>query len=570
MKKYLEVKRMVLLKIISVQIIFLLIPLSDIRADKPDKEGTRIFYGYDIYSTTIIKEGSIWKQWFAGWMTSSDLPWDRIYYSVSADSGITWSIPVLAFTITNVQVNDPTVLRLWDPVNSGYYYLMYYTYYPSGLGDPTNYIAASTSTDGIHWTHKGVLIGADNGIDNDGAWSPSAYSNDSTGSSVSLYFHNNHPDGRIYRTILSNYGLTFDKTTTISVTSPGGLRANPDISRSNNGKWWMFYNGSSLTSTNQGNFNTCKMYSDDGVNWLESGLNPIQEYNTMTTCTPHVLWTSDSTYQLWYGYGTPTFMDFSVFRQNYTCEPEPVLNVAASSEALSVMNASKVIDNNRATFWSSAGHVGSAVYTEWIYLNLGAIRDISQVVLTPRVVSGSTMCFPVDFKLQESTDGINWTDITEQTYTNFNCDTLSQKFTFNNVVTTKYIRLYASKLSADSFGNYYCQISEMSATTIYTSVEDETSGVPDEFSLMQNYPNPFISSTTISYTLPLNSIVSLKVFDLFGKEVACLVNDTQLAGNYQIKWDGVNDNSERLTNGYYLVKLSANGKSITKKILNRK
>ena len=558
---------MLSIKTVIAQIICLMLPFSVIKADIPESVGSRVFQGYDIYSTTIVKEGATWKQWFAGWMTSADLPWDRIYYSVSTDSGVTWSTPILAFTITNVQVNDPTVLRLWDAVNLRYYYLMYYTYYPSGFGDPTNYIATSTSLDGINWTHKGVLIGADNGIDSDGAWSPSAYADDSLGSNVSLYFHNNHPDGRIYRTTLRNNGLTFDKTTTKSVTAPGGLRANPDISRSNDGKWWMFYNGSSLTSTNQGNFNTRKMYSHDGVNWLESGLNPIQEYNTMTTCTPHVIWTSDNTYQLWYGYGTPTFMDFSVFRQNYTCKSEPVLNVAASSEALTVMNASKVIDNNPATFWSSAGHVGSAVYTEWIYLNLGAIRDISQVVLTPRVVSGIAMCFPFDFKIQSSMDGSNWIDISGQSYTNYSCDTLSQKFVFSNNITTKYIRLYATKLSADSYGNYYCQIAEVSATTIYTSVEDETSGLANGFSLLQNYPNPFSSSTTIGYTLPLNSIVSLKVFDLLGKEVACLIKDLQSSGTYQVKWDGVNSKGERLKNGYYMVTLSIDCNTLTKKVI---
>jgi hypothetical protein len=243
------------------------------------------------------------------------------------------------------------------------------------------------------------------------------------------------------------------------------------------------------------------------------------------------------------------------------------LQVVASSEALSVMNPEQVIDNKSTTFWSSAGHVGSAIYTEWIYLNLGTIRDISQVVLTPRVVSGTAMCFPVDFKLQESTDGINWTDIKDQIYFNFKCDTLSQKFIFSNIVTTKYVRLYATKLSADSFGNYYCQISEMSAATIYTSIEDKSSGLTTEFSLKQNYPNPFNYSTTISYTLPHKSVVSLNVYDIFGKEVALLVEKSQPAGTYKIIWDGINHKGERIKNGYYLVKLSANGRNMTPKML---
>ncbi|MFA5814521.1 MAG: discoidin domain-containing protein [Bacteroidales bacterium] len=554
-------------KFVFAQIICMVLPLSMVKADQPTSSGTKVFYGYDIYSTTIIKEGTTWKQWFAGWMTASDLPWDRIYYASSTDSGSTWSIPQLAFTITNVQVNDPTVLRLWDSLNSRFYYLMYYTYYPSGYGDPTNYIASSTSLDGITWAHNGLLIGADNGIDTDGAWSPTAYSADSTGSAVYLYFHNNHPDGRIFRTTLSNNGLSFDKTTTIPVTSAGGLRANPDVSMSGDGKWWMFYNGSSVTSDNKGNFNTCKMYSDDGINWQESAHNPIQQYDTMTTCTPFVLWTNDSTYQLWYGYGTPTFMDFSVFMQNFVCEAEPVLNVVASSEALKVMEASKAIDKDPGTFWSSVGYVGSAAHIEWIYLNLGTIRNIAQVDLTPRVVSGSAMCFPVDFKFQSSTDGIRWEDISGQSFSNYKCDSLNQKFDFGSSVATQYIRLYATKLSADSFGNFYFQLAEMLLTYSTASVENETSGLPNGFSLIQNYPNPFNSSTTITYAIPEESNVSLIVYDFFGRHVAGLVKEVQSTGTYKVEWNGINDKGENLAAGYYLYKLLVDGRNFTRKML---
>ncbi|TSA31832.1 MAG: T9SS C-terminal target domain-containing protein [Porphyromonadaceae bacterium] len=554
-------------KFVFAQIICMVLSLSMVKADQPTSPGTKVFNGYDIYSTTIVKEGTIWKQWFAGWMTASDLPWDRIYYASSADSGSTWSIPQLAFTIEKVQVNDPTVLRLWDSLNSRFYYLMYYTYYPSGYGDPTNYIASSTSLDGITWAHNGLLIGADNGIDTDGAWSPTAYSADSTGRTVYLYFHNNHPDGRIFRTTLSNNGLSFDKTTTISVTSAGGLRANPDVSRSGDGKWWMFYNGSSVTSDNKGNFNTCKMYSDDGVNWQESGHNPIQQYDTMTTCTPFVLWTSDSTYQLWYGYGTPTFMDFSVYRQYFTLEAEPVLNVVASSEALKVMEAAKAIDKDPGTFWSSVGYVGSAAHIEWIYLNLGIVKNVTQVVLTPRVVSGSAMCFPVDFKFQNSPNGINWTDISGQTYANYKCDTLDQEFVLNSSVATQYIRLYATKLSADSYGNYYCQIAEMNIATNITSVEIESSGLPDELGLLQNFPNPFNASTTVTYAIPEESNVSLIVYDIFGRQVAGLVKEVQSKGTFKVVWNGINDKGKSLASGYYLYTLSVDGRNFTRKML---
>ena len=568
MKMHLDIKWSLSKKTLTALFICLVMPFALARADQPKSPGTEIFHGYDIYATTIVKEGSIWKQWFAGWMTSADLPWDRMYYSFSTDSGSTWSNPQLAFTIANVQVNDPTVLRLWDPVNSGYYYLMYYTYYPSGFGDPTNYIAASTSLDGINWTHHGVLIAADNGIDTDGAWSPTAYSTDSIGSLVYVYFHNNHPDGRIYRTSFSGNLLSFDKTTTITVTPAGKLRANPDVSRSNDGKWWMFYNGASVTDDNKGNFNTCKMYSADGINWQESGLNPIQQYSKMTTCTPFVNWITDSTYQLWYGYGTPSFMDFSVYMQNFGSEDEPVLEIEASSEALEVMSAAKAFDNNPATFWSSNGHVGSPAFLEWIYLNLGIVKNIQEVTLTPRLVSGSAMCFPVDFKFQSSADGIHWKDISGQAYTNYACaDSLSQKFIFDNSVATQYLRLYATKLSADSYGNYYCQLAEISITSVITSINNPISGLYDESILLRNFPNPFSESTVIRYVLPMESHVILKVYDIWGREVATLVNEIQRAGTYAIKWNGDNNATERLALGVYICNLSINGQCFSNKML---
>lgn len=60
--------------------------------------------------------------------------------------------------------------------------------------------------------------------------------------------------------------------------------------------------------------------------------------------------------------------------------------------------------------------------------------------------------------------------------------------------------------------------------------------IPHEYSLAQNYPNPFNSSTTISFALPKKELVTLKIYDLLGREVATLVNDFKEAGDYQVNF----------------------------------
>jgi len=94
----------------------------------------------------------------------------------------------------------------------------------------------------------------------------------------------------------------------------------------------------------------------------------------------------------------------------------------------------------------------------------------------------------------------------------------------------------------------------------YYSLQDEVViGIPEDFSLMQNYPNPFNPSTVIGYRLAAVAFVTLKVYDLTGKEVAELVNEFQNAGNYKTEFIGSN-----LPSGTYLYRLKA-GKYLSEK-----
>lgn len=94
------------------------------------------------------------------------------------------------------------------------------------------------------------------------------------------------------------------------------------------------------------------------------------------------------------------------------------------------------------------------------------------------------------------------------------------------------------------------------------AIDNECNNIPSGFLLMQNYPNPFNSSTTISFSIPSQSFVSLKVFDLVGKEVATIVSETRQAGNYSEQW-----NASELPSGIYFYKLRAGSFTETKKLV---
>jgi hypothetical protein len=84
----------------------------------------------------------------------------------------------------------------------------------------------------------------------------------------------------------------------------------------------------------------------------------------------------------------------------------------------------------------------------------------------------------------------------------------------------------------------------------------------NDFQLAQNYPNPFNPSTVISYSLPVSGSVSLKVFDVLGREAATLVNEQKFAGTYTATF-----NAAHLSSGVYFYQLKTGNYTATKKLL---
>jgi hypothetical protein len=93
-------------------------------------------------------------------------------------------------------------------------------------------------------------------------------------------------------------------------------------------------------------------------------------------------------------------------------------------------------------------------------------------------------------------------------------------------------------------------------------------GVPKErivlktFSMQQNYPNPFNPKTTISFSLPSRGHVSVKIFDLLGKEISTLLDDIRDPGDHSVDWD-----ASSFASGVYFYRMQAGNFVQTKKMV---
>jgi len=97
--------------------------------------------------------------------------------------------------------------------------------------------------------------------------------------------------------------------------------------------------------------------------------------------------------------------------------------------------------------------------------------------------------------------------------------------------------------------------------------ERDQSGVPREFALDPNYPNPFNSSTTIRYRIAEPGRVRLEIFDIQGQKVKTLADGDVGPGVYQVEWDGTDASGKRVATGVYLARLQKSTASLVHKML---
>ena len=127
-----------------------------------------------------------------------------------------------------------------------------------------------------------------------------------------------------------------------------------------------------------------------------------------------------------------------------------------------------------------------------------------------------------------------------------------QSYSFSDDITDVNAKSIYYRLKQIDFDGSYEYSDEVFVTNL----------TPTKFVLEQNYPNPFNPTTTIKYSIAGEGIVTLKVFNTIGEEVALLVNETKLAGNYEVEFD-----ASGLSSGIYLYRLHSGNFVQTRKML---
>jgi len=122
----------------------------------------------------------------------------------------------------------------------------------------------------------------------------------------------------------------------------------------------------------------------------------------------------------------------------------------------------------------------------------------------------------------------------------------------NSVITNNYT--FSEKVNTGVY-NYRLKQMDFNGAYEYFNLSSEIGvGVPTAFDISQNYPNPFNPSTKIDYELPSDAVVSILLFDISGRVVSNLVNESKTAGFYTVQL-----NASNLTSGTYFYKISAQG-----------
>ena len=145
-------------------------------------------------------------------------------------------------------------------------------------------------------------------------------------------------------------------------------------------------------------------------------------------------------------------------------------------------------------------------------------------------------------------------------------DNLKESHTdLSKLNTSTYFWRVQAKDDSGKFSNYSTTASFK--VEAVTNANEENKVIPSKFEVLQNYPNPFNPTTTIKYSLPSSSKVTIKIYNVLGQEVKTLVNNFQAAGNHRVTWNGDDNLGKRVSSGAYIYRVTAGSNMSTKKLI---
>ena len=229
-----------------------------------------------------------------------------------------------------------------------------------------------------------------------------------------------------------------------------------------------------------------------------------------------------------------------------------------------------------ATYWwkvqsdDGAGHT-SAWSTTWSFsVQTGSPNIVQPLIGGPNNITISSVNPTLSWVLPVAVgNGINYevqysnnaSFLNYNTVSNINIAQTNLSGLTNNAA---YFWRVRSKTSNGTY-SYFSNTGQFNIGTV-TGIK-EPGIVPTVFFVDQNYPNPFNPSTTIKYGLPNTANVTIKVFDMLGREVKTLVNEQKNAGTFSVQWNGDNNFGHKVTSGIYLFRVAAGTNIATKKMI---
>ena len=230
-------------------------------------------------------------------------------------------------------------------------------------------------------------------------------------------------------------------------------------------------------------------------------------------------------------------------------------------------------------YWKVRSWYGGSTFSNWVnssapYWSFN-VQVGSSVVVQP-IVGG-----PNNVTINTVTPMLSWVLPTKTAANSTYEVQLAENSNFSNAKSFSSSKASCSASGLSSNKNYYWRVRSKAADGTYSyysntgnfSVGDKATAIdnnevlPTEYSLSQNYPNPFNPSTRISFSLPQNSKVALKIFDMLGREIKTIINEEMNAGNHSTIWNGDNNLGNKVSSGVYIYRLTAGDYISTKKMV---